>query len=62
MRRAIPPHPNTPSWGGVQLKAQGQLYLYLFMKPFGETEETMDLSKTDLRPENRTRNLPNTEH
>jgi hypothetical protein len=21
--------PNTPSWRGVQLKAQGQLYLYL---------------------------------
>jgi hypothetical protein len=32
MRGAIPPIPNTPSWGGAQLKgkkAQGKIYLYL---------------------------------
>jgi hypothetical protein len=30
MSGAIPPFPNTPSWRGAQLKAQGQLYLYLY--------------------------------
>jgi hypothetical protein len=29
MRGAIHPLPNTPSWRGAHLKAQGQLYLYL---------------------------------
>jgi hypothetical protein len=29
MSGAIPPLPNTPSRRGAQLKAQGQLYLYL---------------------------------
>jgi len=29
MRGTIPPFPNTPSWRGAQLKAQGHLYLYL---------------------------------
>jgi hypothetical protein len=27
MSGAMPPLPNTPSWRGAQLKAQGQLYL-----------------------------------
>jgi hypothetical protein len=27
MRGVIPPLPNSPSWRGAQLKAQGQLYL-----------------------------------
>jgi hypothetical protein len=31
MRGAIPPFPNTPSWRGVQLKAVGQLYIYLYL-------------------------------
>jgi len=26
---AIPPLPNTPSWCGAHVRAQGQLYLYL---------------------------------
>jgi len=30
MRRAIHPFPNTPSWRGAQLKAQGLLYLRRF--------------------------------
>jgi len=30
MSGAIPPHPTTPSWRGAQLKARGQLYLYLY--------------------------------
>jgi len=29
MSDTIPTFPNTPSWRGVQLEAQGQLYLYL---------------------------------
>jgi hypothetical protein len=28
---AIPPLPNTLSWCGAQLKAQGQHYLYLYL-------------------------------
>jgi len=28
----VSPLPNTPSWRGAQLKAQGQLYLYLSKK------------------------------
>jgi hypothetical protein len=33
MRGAIPPLPNTLPWRGAQLKkkAQGQLYLYLYL-------------------------------
>jgi len=30
MSGAIPQLPNTPSWHWAQLKAQGQLYLYLY--------------------------------
>jgi len=30
MRIPITPLPNTLSWRGAQLKAQGQLYFYLF--------------------------------
>jgi hypothetical protein len=32
MRGAIPPLPNTPSWRGAQLKAQGQICLYFIVK------------------------------
>jgi hypothetical protein len=31
MSGAIPPLPNKPSWRGGSVKAQGYLYLYLFL-------------------------------
>jgi len=31
MRGAIPPLPDAPAWRGAQLKAQGQLYLSLYL-------------------------------
>jgi hypothetical protein len=37
MSGAIPPLPNTPSWGGAQLrKAQRQLYFYLYLIKVGK--------------------------
>jgi hypothetical protein len=32
MRGAIPQLSNTPSWRGAQLKAQEQIYLYIFLE------------------------------
>jgi hypothetical protein len=38
---ATPSLPNTPSWRGVQLKKQGQLYLYLFLLvDFGSVQKS----------------------
>jgi hypothetical protein len=42
----IPPLPNTPSWRGAQLKAQGHLYLYIL--PYYPLPEELHSEKFKL--------------
>jgi hypothetical protein len=51
MSGAIPPLPNMPSWRRARLKkAQGQLYLYLYMKVTSGVY-MHDMENTDMFPE-----------
>jgi hypothetical protein len=47
MRGAVPPLPNAPSWHGVQLKKQEQLYLLLSFKTPLHSERKQNLVKAN---------------